>query len=90
MGLLCGIVAFPRFRIVAYATRTEDGSDGKRLAYTYSDVTSQFWTIPVKGDSRSRPLYRGAAFRSIHPSFSPDGSRIAYIARRFGTKADLW
>ena len=63
--------------------------DGKRLAYTYSNMTSQLWTVPVKGGP-VKPLYREAVFRSIHPTFSPDGSRLAYSASRFGTKADLW
>ncbi|HYI97477.1 MAG TPA: winged helix-turn-helix domain-containing protein [Bryobacteraceae bacterium] len=63
--------------------------DGKRLAYTYSNMTSQLWTVPVKGGP-AKPLYREAVFRSIHPTFSPDGSRISLSAIRFGTKADLW
>lgn len=64
--------------------------DGKRLAYTYTNMVSQLWTMPVNGASGARPLFRDSVFRAIHPAFSPDGSRIAFIARRFGLQADVW
>ena len=64
-------------------------ADGKHLAYSIGARISQLWTVSTDG-GEPKPLYQDSVYRSTHSFFSPDGSKIAYISRRFGAHPDVW
>jgi dipeptidyl aminopeptidase/acylaminoacyl peptidase len=85
-----------RYRTVGEVAISPDGS---RVAYTIRDAemegstskyVSQIWVANVDG-SGDRQFTRGPSSASS-PAFSPDGSRLAFVASRGGddAKAQVW
>jgi len=78
-----------------YASDVEIAPDGERVIYVrrindvMKDVTrSNIWMVDADGDDH-RPLLSGRDNYSS-PRFSPDGDRIAYVARDGNGKAQLF
>jgi eukaryotic-like serine/threonine-protein kinase len=68
-------------------------ADGKRLAFGSVGVNSNILSLPMSKTGATGPsfsLTRDTSFRNSAPSFSPDGSRIAYHVTRVGTQPDIY
>lgn len=67
--------------------------DGSRFAWSFVTQTSNLVGIRLDENnavSRSAPLTHNAALRSMFPSFSADGSKIAYCAVSAGEDSGVW
>ena len=69
--------------------------DGGTIAYAALSSTSNILSLPVDALSVAQtgapvPLTQAAGCRNTSPSYSPDGSRIAYVSGRAGGVTDLW
>lgn len=57
-------------------------ASGTRLAFSHSNDESALWAVPLgrtgAASGEPKPPIRERVRRLLHPSFSPDGSRIAY------------
>jgi len=76
-----------------WASDLQISPDGSRIVYVrgYMDVMkdrrgSNLWTVPVDGTDH-RPLTHGGG--DVSPRWSPDGSRILYVAAENGAR-QLW
>jgi Tol biopolymer transport system component len=67
--------------------------DGRRISYTAMSSTSHLWSVGMRGAESTgdlKPVYEDNVFRASFPTFSPDGSKIAFFARLFGGGGDIW
>lgn len=69
-------------------------ADGKRIAYSITTFTSSLMGLPMDAASylpsgAPVPLVADTSYRNTMPSFSPDGRKIAFHARRRGSLADV-
>ena len=58
--------------------------DGRTILF---DLLGDIYALDAQG-GRARPLSQGPAFE-LHPVFSPDGKRFAFISDRSGA-SNLW
>ncbi len=58
--------------------------NGKSLLFSSVETRSNLWKLPIALGAPS-PVTNNTNFRNTFPAISPDGKRIAYIARRLGT-----
>ncbi|MEW6206773.1 MAG: winged helix-turn-helix domain-containing protein [Acidobacteriota bacterium] len=70
-------------------------ADGKRLAYTLLNQTSDLATIALSADSfkaasEPRMLTSDTSYRKTNAAFSPDGRRIAFNVWRAGVPFNVW
>ncbi len=79
---------------LAYATDPQISPDGKTIAYVrrQNDIMtdraiSSIWLIDVESGEQSP--FAGGDGGTFSPSWSPDGSRIAYVSTK-GGNAQLW
>ncbi|MHC5541537.1 S9 family peptidase, partial [Singulisphaera rosea] len=71
--------------------------DGKELAFTAEPLEGQawstntdVWTVPLEG-GEPKNITASNPGADAQPSYSPDGSRIAYLSQaRAGFESDLW
>ncbi len=63
--------------------------DGKRIAYSALQLTSNLQAVPFDGSRPPRSLTSENG-RNSRPSFSPDGRRVAFEKWRTGSNPDLW
>lgn len=66
-----------------------------KIAYASLSITSNLWSLPLDPATSvptgpPAPLTQGAGLRAMMPRFSPDGRRVAFIARHAGDLADVW
>ncbi len=61
---------------------------GDRLSFTRKVVEHNIWRVPVVGDALPEPLIVSTQM-DLSPSYSPDGSRIAFVSYRSG-HPELW
>lgn len=68
---------------------------GEAIAYAALSGASNLWSLPL--DARTAlpagepvPLTRSAGCRNTLPTFSPDGSRIAFVSCRAGMTQNVW
>jgi Tol biopolymer transport system component/DNA-binding winged helix-turn-helix (wHTH) protein len=59
-----------------------------RLAYMATRSTSHIWHVDLQG--KSELLIEDATFRVTEPTWAPDGRKLAYILRKFGTLGDIY
>ncbi len=69
--------------------------DGGTIAYSALSSISNIGSVPVDASSAVQAgppvlLTQAAGCRNVSPSFSPDGSRIAFVSCRAGGVTDLW
>jgi Tol biopolymer transport system component/DNA-binding winged helix-turn-helix (wHTH) protein len=69
--------------------------DGRRIVYSATTMTNNVWAVPLSpetGESagEAAPLTSDTSFRKTWPSFSRDGSRIAYAVAMTGSPPDVW
>ncbi len=69
-------------------------ADGGKLAYATMSTVSNLWTLELDPASaapqgRPAPLTTGTG-RNNRPTFSPDGSRVAFDRFRPGVSIDVW
>ena len=62
---------------------------GGRLAYSLTSILSNLYSVDANG-SEPKPFVVDRSFRNTVPVFSPDGDRIAYLARRAGRPGSVW
>lgn len=81
---------------LSMVTAADVAPDGKRILFTRSffDIASdtrqnEVWVATLAGDRLDRWLLIGAGAKASGAKWSPDGTRIAYIAPWLG-KAQLW
>ena len=76
----------PRIRQMAV-----DGS-GKRIAYSSLTTTSNIWSTHLNASGASEPqqVTHAALTRTIYPTFSPDGTRIAFQKFSAGNISHIW
>jgi len=70
-------------------------ADGKKLSYSALTLKSNLWAVPLSPQTNEPSgspvaLTQDTSYRNSNPSFSPDGGRIAYHARRVGVNQDIW
>lgn len=81
---------------LAMVTDPKVAPDGKRILYTRAsfDIASdsrqgELWLATLNGDKLDRRMLLGAGSKASKARWSPDGSRIAYVAPWLG-KPQLW
>lgn len=62
--------------------------EGKQLLFTRLSNISQLWTVTPPAEPR--PLFQEAVLRATLPSFSPDGTLLAFDVETAGRNWDLW
>jgi Tol biopolymer transport system component len=72
----------PPRRIVPGALDATWAPSGRRLAFRFPDL-AELWTVRSDGSQRRR-LWRSSTSWPTLPSWSPDGTRIAFLAHRDG------
>ncbi len=67
-------------------------ADGKRIAYTVSQTSSNLWSISLSAKSAGAPVpfTRDTSLRNNFPRFSHDGRKLAFAKARPGTGNDIW
>lgn len=72
-----------------WRARPDFSPDGKRMVYAsyLGQAWHQLWVMPAGGGD-AFPISYGA-FDNVHPRWSPDGSKIAFISNRNGNTS-LW
>lgn len=65
---------------------------GGRVAWVSTRSATNLWSLPLEGGRPSgpaRPLTQ-TTFRNTFPTFSPDGSRLAFQLKRPGAETEVW
>ena len=87
-------VTQPRGKTRVISFTTDEGTwlsvdvspDGQTIAF---DMVGEIWLLPMEGGD-ARPLTKGSGMAlNFHPTFSPDGSKIAFISDRDG-QDNVW
>ena len=65
---------------------------GKRIAYSTIATASNIWSTKIAGPGAGEPeqLTRSAHTRTVYPTFSPDGRKIAYQKFSTGNISHIW
>lgn len=65
---------------------------GKRIVYTTLETTSNIWRtrLTAPGVAEPEQLTRDAHTRTVYPTFSPDGRRIAFQKFSAGNISHIW
>ena len=66
--------------------------DGKRMVYSTLATTSNIWSarLTATGAAEPQQLTRTAHTRTLFPTFSPDGGKIAYQKFSAGSISHIW
>ncbi len=80
---------------VSYARDLAVSSDGRRLAFALTTMSSNLESLPLSPvtglpTGPPRAVTADTSVRNSLPAISPDGSRIAYYVRRKGILGDIW
>lgn len=87
-------VTQPRGKTRVISFTTDEGTwlsvdvspDGQTIAF---DMVGEIWLLPMEGGD-ARPLTKASGMAlNFHPTFSPDGSKIAFISDRDG-QDNVW
>jgi Tol biopolymer transport system component len=65
---------------------------GDRVAWMSARSAMNLWSLPLDGGrpvAEPRPLTR-TTYRNTYPTFSPDGTRIAFQLKRPGADTEVW
>jgi Tol biopolymer transport system component len=62
---------------------------GDKLAYVTGFLDSNIWRVSIK-DAAAPTRVIASTRMDMQPAFSPDGSRLAFVSNRDGTKSAVW
>ena len=84
-----GAVARPLPLVGGSASWPSLSADGTRLAFEKRSERSSLWRVPIGGDAAPKQNTDSMRSRLRTPTYSPDGSKIAFASDRGGA-SEIW
>lgn len=87
-----GDAGHTRIAMTVAVSRMDWSADGYRLVYhaTGSSAPGRMWIVDVDSGTAPRPLDPAGGEVGIHPSWSPDGARIAFAGAAANTRRGIY